>query len=69
MLSKRHTENAIFKAVYDHFTAENISSANCVGICTDEAAALTEHKKDLQAEVQQTGLHMNFVHFIIHRGA
>jgi hypothetical protein len=41
--------------VNDHFTAEDISWANCVGICTDEAAALIGHKKGFQVEVQQIG--------------
>jgi hypothetical protein len=54
---------------WDYFTAEDISWANCVGICTGEAAALTGHKKGFQAEVQQMGRHMNFVHCIMHREA
>jgi hypothetical protein len=53
--------------VNDCFTAEDISWANCVGICTDGAAALTEHKKGFQAEVQETGPHVNFIHCIINR--
>jgi hypothetical protein len=54
-LSERCTGSDIFNAVNDHFTAEDISWANCVGICTDGAAALTGHKKGFQAEVQQIG--------------
>jgi hypothetical protein len=54
-LSERCTGSDIFKAVNDYFTAEDISWANCIGICTDGAAALTGHKKGFQAEVQQTG--------------
>jgi hypothetical protein len=50
-LSERCTGSGIFKAVNDYFTAEDISCANCVGICTDGAAALTGHKKGFQAEV------------------
>jgi hypothetical protein len=52
----------IFKAVNDYFTAENISLANCVGTCTDGAAALTGHKKSFQAEVQQIGPHVNILY-------
>jgi hypothetical protein len=54
------TGSDIFKAVNDYFTAEDISWANCVGICTDGAAALTGHEKCFQAEVQQIGPHVNF---------
>jgi hypothetical protein len=36
--------------------------ANCISICTDGAAALTEHKKGFQVEVQQIGPHVNFIH-------
>jgi hypothetical protein len=52
-LSERCTGSDIFKAVNDYFTAEYTSWANCVGICTDGAAALTRHKKGFEAEVQQ----------------
>jgi hypothetical protein len=58
-LSERCTESDIFKAVNDCFTAEDISWANCVGICTDGLAALTGHKKGFQAEAQQIGPHVN----------
>jgi hypothetical protein len=50
-LSERCTGSDIFKVVDDYYTAEDISWANCVGICTDGAAALTGHKKGFQAEV------------------
>jgi hypothetical protein len=46
-----------------------LSWANCVGIRTDGAAALTGHKKGFQAKVQQIGPHVNFIHCIIHREA
>jgi hypothetical protein len=68
-LSERCTGSDIFKAVNDHFTAEDISWANYVDICTDGAAALTGHKKGFQSEVQQIGLHVNFIHCIMHRKA
>jgi hypothetical protein len=68
-LSERCTGNDIFKAVNDCFTAEDISWANCICICTDGVAALTGHKKGFQAEVQQIGAHVNFIHSIIHREA
>jgi hypothetical protein len=68
-LPERCTGSDIIKAVNDYFTAEDISRANCNGICTDGAAALTGHKKGFQAEVQQVGPHMNFTHCIIHREA
>jgi hypothetical protein len=61
-LSKRCTGSNIFKAVNYYFTADDISYANCVGICRDRAAALKEHTKDLQDEVQQINPHMNFIH-------
>jgi hypothetical protein len=68
-LSDRCAGSDIFKAVNDYFTAEDISWANCVGIFTDGAAALTEHKKGFQVEVQKIGPHVNFIHCIIHREA
>jgi hypothetical protein len=68
-LSERCTGSDIFKAVNDYFAEEDISCANCVCICTDGAAALTGHKKGFQAEVQQIGPHVNFIHCIIHREA
>jgi hypothetical protein len=68
-LSERCTGSDIFKAVNDYFTAEDISWANCVGICADGAANLTGHKKGFQAEVQKISPHVNFIHCIIHREA
>jgi hypothetical protein len=64
--SDRRTGCDILEAANEYSTAEDISRANCVGIRTDGAAALTEHKKDFQAEVQQTGLHVNFIHCTVH---
>jgi hypothetical protein len=61
-LSERCTGNDILKAVNDYFTADDISWANCVGICTEGAAALTGHKKGFQVEVQQIGPHVNFLY-------
>jgi hypothetical protein len=43
----------MFEAVNDYITSEDTSLSNCVGICTDGAAALTGHKKGFQAEVRQ----------------
>jgi hypothetical protein len=34
----------------DFITSEDISWSNCVGICTDGAAVLTEHKKGFQVK-------------------
>jgi hypothetical protein len=68
-LSERCTGSDIFKAVNDYFTAEDITWANCIGICTDGTAALTGHEKGFQADVQQIGPHVNFIHCIIHREA
>jgi hypothetical protein len=63
------TGSDILKAVNDYFTAEDISWANCGGICSDGAAALTGHKKGFQTEVQQIRPHVNFIRCIIHREA
>jgi hypothetical protein len=59
-LLERCTGSDILKAVNDYFTEEDISWANCVGICTDGAAALTGYKRVFQTEVQQIGPHVNF---------
>jgi hypothetical protein len=70
--------SAAFKEMYrewyiqgneQYFTAEDISWANCVSICTDGAAVLTGHKKGFQAEAQKIGPHVNFIHCIMHREA
>jgi hypothetical protein len=61
-LSEIYTGSDIFKTVNDYFTAEDISWANCIGICTDGAVALTGHKRGFQTEVQQIGLHVNFLY-------
>jgi hypothetical protein len=51
----------------DYFTAEDISWANYVSICTDRAGALIGHRKGFQAEIEQIGRHVNFIHCVIHR--
>jgi hypothetical protein len=66
-LSERCKGSGIFKAVNDYFTAEVVSLATCFGICADGAAALIGCKKGFHAQVQQIGLHMNFVHCVIRR--
>jgi hypothetical protein len=48
----------------DYFTAKDISWANCVGIHTYRAAALTGCKKGHHVEVQKIGPHMNFTYCI-----
>jgi hypothetical protein len=45
LLSETCTTSDIFKAVNDCFKMEDVSRRNCIGICTDTAAALTRHKK------------------------
>jgi hypothetical protein len=46
---QRDVQSDIFKALNDYFTAEDISRANCVSMCTSGAAALTGHKKGFQS--------------------
>jgi hypothetical protein len=49
------------------FPTKDIFWANCAGICTDEATALTGHKKGFQDEVREIAPHVNFMRYIIHR--
>jgi hypothetical protein len=51
--SERCSGSDKFTTGNEYFTAEDTSWANCVGICTDGAAALTGQKKGFEAEVQQ----------------
>jgi hypothetical protein len=45
LFSETCTTNDVFKAVSDCFKMEDVSWRNCVGICTDTAAAVTRHEK------------------------
>jgi hypothetical protein len=65
-LSERCTGSDMSKAVNDYLRAEDISWENCVGICTEGAAALTGYKEGFQAEVQHVGPHLNIIYCIIH---
>uniref|UniRef100_A0A3Q1FAP6 BED-type domain-containing protein n=1 Tax=Acanthochromis polyacanthus TaxID=80966 RepID=A0A3Q1FAP6_9TELE len=41
----------------------------CIGVCTDSAAALLWKKNELKGTVLKVVQHVNFIHCIIHRGA
>jgi hypothetical protein len=68
-LSERCTGSDIFKAVNDYFTAEIFLGQTASVSVQTEQQLLTGHKKFFQAEVQQIGPHVNFIHCIIHRQA
>jgi hypothetical protein len=44
------TGNYMLKAMNDSITSEDILWSNCVNICTDEATALTAHKKSFHVK-------------------
>jgi hypothetical protein len=57
-VSRRCTWSDIFKAVNGLSTTGDISRANCVGICTEGAAANSEHEKAFRPQVWQIDPHV-----------
>ncbi|XP_072390895.1 zinc finger MYM-type protein 6-like [Diabrotica undecimpunctata] len=58
----------IFKAIDGYFTLKNLSWKDCVGLCSDGAAAMTGHKTGLPSFVRQEGNRdIVLTHYIIHR--
>jgi hypothetical protein len=53
----------MFQAGNDYFTTEDISWANCIGICRDG----TGHKTHFLVEVRKIAPHANFIHCITHK--
>lgn len=62
------TSEEIFKTISFHFQKINLQFSNCIGICTDGAAAMTGKFNGLVTRVQQIA-HKNIIstHCFIHR--
>ncbi|GFX93034.1 zinc finger MYM-type protein 6 [Trichonephila clavipes] len=72
MLQKFGTKNnwrKIFEVINEYFEAKSLAWANCVVVCTDDAAALTGSNKELRGLIQKVAPHMVFNYCMIHRQA
>lgn len=68
MLQGHTTGKDIFKAIDDYFKLRNLSWKDCVGLCTDGAAAMTGHKTGLPSLVRkEANSDIVLTHCIIHR--
>ncbi|GFT53134.1 zinc finger MYM-type protein 6 [Trichonephila clavipes] len=68
-LEGKTTGEKIFDAIDEYFEAKSLTSANCVTVCTDGAAALTGSNKGLRGLIQKVAPHMVFNHCMIPRQA
>lgn len=61
---------AIFKKINEFFEVSGLEWKNCVGVCTDGAAAMTGRVKGLKALIQSViSTPVTFTHCMIHREA
>lgn len=63
------TGEDIFTKLDNKLKEEGLSWDECIGVCTDGAAAMLGKKKGLKARVLQVAPHIKFTHCIIHREA
>ena len=68
-LSGRTTATEIFKKVDDFMTSNEINWQNCVGVCSDGAAAMTGKHGGVVTQIKQVVPQTNFTHCSIHRTA
>lgn len=69
-LHERTTGMDIFQKVDDFFTEVGLFWKDCVGVCTDGAAAMTGHTAGFHARVRSaTDTPITFTHCMIHREA
>lgn len=62
------TGDEIFKVLNGYIQEHNLSWTNCVGLCTDDAAAMTGRKSGLVSLVKkEAGEDIEITHCIIHR--
>lgn len=59
----------IYKKVNEFFEKEGLNWKNCVGVCTDGAAAMTGQDLGFTAFVKAGNDHITFTHCMIHREA
>ncbi|XP_051774916.1 protein FAM200A-like [Erpetoichthys calabaricus] len=65
----RTTGEGIFAMLNDFFIANKLEWSSCIGICTDEAAAMTGHKSGVVARVRTVSPNIISTHCMIHREA
>lgn len=68
-LKERTTGEAIFDRLNSYILAEGLQWANCVGLCTDGAAAMTGKRSGLVARVREVAPSATFTHCFLHREA
>lgn len=68
-LSGRTTAAEIFKKVDDFITSNEINWQNCVGVCSDGAAAMTGKHGGVVTKIKQVAPEAKFTHCSIHREA
>ena len=68
-LPSRTTANEIFKKVDDFVVANELNWENCVGICSDGAAAMTGKHGGAVTQIKQVAPGAKFTHCSIHREA
>ncbi|XP_051784748.1 zinc finger BED domain-containing protein 5-like [Erpetoichthys calabaricus] len=66
---ERTTGEEIFRVTDDFFKIYNIQWSNCIAICTDGAAAMTDSKKGFVSCVKQKNPIIQITHCCIHREA
>ena len=68
-LSGRTTADEIFKKVNDFVVSNGLNWENCVGICSDGAAAITGKHGGVVTRIKQVAPGAKFTHCSIHREA
>lgn len=68
-LAERTTANEIFLKIKDFVVANEINWKNCVGVCSDGAAAMTGKHGGVVTQIKQVAPRANFTHCSIHREA
>jgi hypothetical protein len=68
-LPGRTTGEELFRVLDSFFDESGLAWTQCVGVCTDGAAAMTGRKSGLVARVKQAGPHIISTHCMIHREA
>ena len=68
-LSGRTTATEIFKKVDDFIISNEINWQNCVGVCSDGAAAMTGKHGGVVTQIKQVAPQAKFTHCSIHRTA
>ena len=65
-LPGRTTGPEIFRLLYTYFSEKDINWANCVGVCTDEAASMTGYRSGVVAKIKEVAHKKNAVYSLHH---